>query len=128
MAQAHGTRYDLNGRPPFVAFDMFSKDERLQYGITMRFCRSHGLSHAPVLFKGIGEGCSIDKALELLGEYGKYGAIDVAEGCVWRWERPNGNHIAMAKYVRPEKEIGYYLKDEFGNPQEKWNILRGNYQ
>jgi len=120
LAQAHGTRYDLAGRDPFVAFDLFIRDTRLSYGALLRITIRNDINYAPVLYVNNKKGLSVKHALNLLGDLGRYGAIDLAEGCVWRWERPDV--IMLAKYVRPEKEIGGYLMDKDGNKlPEVWN-------
>jgi len=120
LAQAHGTRYDLKDRYPFVAFDFIQgQHDRLPYDRVINYCKQHGgPAYAPVL--GIhldGTGFSIKEALDLLDTTGFYGEIDIAEGCVWRWERfgcsTDFKHkpIQLAKYIRPEKKIGFYLGD-----------------
>ena len=127
LAQAHGTRYDLNGHDPFVAFDFFNGLERLPFQVTAGYCSMYGLMEVPVLHYREGLGCSVADALAFLGDVGYYGATEPAEGCVWRWERKDPNlPIMMAKYVRPEKEIGKYLPDNTGKlPVWNW---RKNYE
>lgn len=120
LAMAHGTIYDLDGRDPFVPFDLFSGLTRKPYQDLIDYCDDNGLSYAPLLYYGYEHGCDIETALKHLGDHGYYGAVDIAEGCVWRWERSNGI-IGMAKYVRPEKEIGKYLEGVTGN-DPIWNI------
>ena len=123
LAQAHGTRYDLDGRCPFVPFDIFVENTRQNYDVLTRYCNHHDLEYAPVLFYEVGRGCGIKEALQELGEFGHYGAIDSAEGCVWRWERTDGNPIMMAKYVRPESEPGRYLESMTGkDPIWNWSV------
>ena len=125
LAQAHGTKYDLTGREPFVAFDFFNGMERLPFQVTSGYCDMHGLMYVPVMYYGEGIGCSIKQALEMLGEHGYYGALESAEGCVWRWERKDPEMpIMMAKFVRPEKEIGKYLESNTGKlPVWNWRPI-----
>ena len=120
LAMAHGTIYNLEGRVPFVPFDLFTGTTRKPYKELMDYCNGNDLSYATLLYYGEGYGCDIETALRNLGDRGYYGAVDIAEGCVWRWERKNGI-IMMAKYVRPEKEIGKYLEGVTGKGPI-WNI------
>ncbi|MFA5378073.1 MAG: RNA ligase family protein [Dehalococcoidia bacterium] len=121
LAQAHGTRYDLTGRDPFVAFDVFVGQIRQPYCVVNQYCNRNDLDFAPVLFWEHGSGCSIGEALLLLEETGHYGALERAEGCVWRWERSDPTVlIMMAKYVRPDKTPGKYLESETGG-DPVWN-------
>lgn len=129
LAQAHGTRYNLDGRDPFVAFDLFGKSGvRACYKNLKTYCAMYDLSYAPVVFQsdyywGLdrGRGCSITTAMEVLGPRGYYGATDLTEGCVWRWERDDPTMpIMMAKYVRPESKPGRYLESETGG-DPVWN-------
>ena len=128
LAEAHGTRYDLSRREPFVAFDYFVGDVRQPWVITEIYSRDHSLAHVPILGKKMGGGISVQEALLLLGDDGKYGACDKAEGIVWRWERdgwfqnPERNPIMMTKFVRPCKEPGKYLQNaEHPDRETVWN-------
>jgi hypothetical protein len=58
----------------------------------------------------------------LLGERGHHGAIDPAEGVVYRIER-GGKVIGLAKHVRAGKLDGCYLADETGG-DHVWNTWR----
>lgn len=123
MIQAHGTRYNLN-KEPFVVYDvmMGHKREPLSRWHLDDCSRFHGMAQmpcVPVLYIGTGS-CSIEEALDLLGERGHFGAIDKAEGCVWRVEH-NCEFNFIAKYVRPDKEDGKYLPEISGLPSV-WNI------
>lgn len=124
LAQAHGTRYNLNGRDPFVAFDLFDGSGiRTPYKRLTTYCMMNDLKYAPILYWGIvrGRGCPIVTALEVLGLHGYYGAIDAPEGAVWRWERPDLKiPIMMAKYVCPDAQPGRYLESETGK-DPIWN-------
>lgn len=103
LAQAHGTRYNLRGRLPFVVFDLFNASgERMpQSELTDRYAFTPKVLHR-------GGPCSVEAAMEALGKYGHYGAIDEAEGAVWRVER-KGKVDFLGKYVRPNKVDGKYL-------------------
>jgi hypothetical protein len=116
----HGTRYDLLGRSPFVAFDLFTpKQERLIYpDFLSRFGQTE-LSLVPTVYVGP-DPVSIEKALELIGEYGQYGALDPVEGAIWRVE--SGNEVDfLVKYLKPDKVDGTYLSMVTGGP-DVWNL------
>jgi hypothetical protein len=112
LLQAHGTRYDLAGREPFVAFDLMIKHRRALYADVQRRCAEAGITTAPTLH--IGAPLSIEAALGLLGTYGRYGALEPIEGAVWRVER-QGEVEFLAKYVRPDKIDGAYLSETIWN-------------
>lgn len=130
LAQAHGTRYDLTRREPFVAFDIMCGDERLTFGeFEERIYRGEsGPRHEPLMVPQlISYGCgamSIDDAITRLGEFGGYGALEQVEGVVYRVER----HLRdkkprvdfLAKYVRPDKVDGKYLP-EINGGEAVWN-------
>ena len=108
LLQAHGTRYDLIGRDPFVAFDIFTPENtRLPYFEFV--ARVMGSFSTPPLLH-IGESLPIKSALKRLGDNGFYGALDGAEGIVYRVERRNKHGVGtvdyLAKYVRPDKIDG----------------------
>jgi hypothetical protein len=127
LAQAHGTIYELRPfRGPFVAFDMFrlkedGNGERLLYHeFTDRVYNAGFIPYAPILWYDY-DACSIENALKALGPNGHYGALEEAEGAVWRIER-NGKCHALAKYVRHEKIPGKYLDGVTGK-EPIWNWL-----
>jgi len=118
---AHGTRYDLK-HEPFVAFDIMRGQERLPVRdfIPRVAC---GCFATPTLLH-FGDPISIQYAMDILGTYGHHGAIDPVEGAVWRVERDyTKNGIVtrkvdfLAKYVKPGKVDGRYLKCE----EPVWN-------
>jgi|LSQX01.1.fsa_nt_gb hypothetical protein len=119
LAQAHGTRYDLTGRQPFVVFDYFRGDRRLPALEAEARVQAHGLAFVPVLAAGP-RGVPLPDALAMLGEHGHYGAIDPAEGVVYRRETPGGM-VYLAKYVRPEAEPGRYLPGDDDPDRAVWN-------
>jgi len=120
---AHGTRYELP-HEPFVVFDLMRNkhnrvpfDEFLSRIVLGEFVTPTILSDGPPV--------SIERALSLLGDFGYHGAIEKAEGVVWRVERSRlldrnkGNSGGrqpivdfLVKYVRPDKKDGKYLKEQ----------------
>ena len=127
LAQAHGTRYDLGDRDPFVAFDLMREHIRMPYDqFKARVTRYFD---TPQTKLGFGEACSIDEAMDWLGGYGYHGALDPPEGAVWRveYDRPTGGKgerkmtvLFLTKYVRPDKEDGIYLPEVSGE-EAVWN-------
>lgn len=116
LMQAHGTIYKLP-HEPFVVFDLMREHERLQYD-EMLVRISNGNFIVPKLLHR-GNPISIKYALNILGEHGFHGAVDKAEGCVWRIER-KGKVDFLVKYVRPDKEDGCYLPEKSGK-EPIWN-------
>lgn len=109
LYQAHGTRYDLTGREPWVLFDIMRRHDRL----ATPEVRERAMAFFPVPAL-LAEGPTpIEEAMRLLGTYGHYGAIDPVEGCVWRVER-DGVVDFLVKYVRPDKVDGLYLESHSG--------------
>src|SRR5262249_37347933 len=82
-----------------------------------------GLPTAAVLHDG--EPCSVADAMAALGEHGRHGALDPAEGVVYRIER-QGSVRVQAKYVRAELVPGRYLADHSGEGQV-WNSWTGGW-
>ena len=122
LYQAHGTRYDLP-HEPFVAFDLMRGTERLPHDALDG--RLYGVFRRPWVLHD-GGALDVNAAMTLLGEYGHHGAIDPAEGAVWRLERrvemtpgrKGGGRewrgLQLAKYVRPSKVDGCYLESVTG--------------
>jgi hypothetical protein len=122
LGLAHGTIYDLRNRPPFAAFDLWRNGERVIYDEFLFLCECAGVETVPVLCRG--EPCSVNAALALLGDHGRYGAVDLAEGCVWRCER-KGKCEFLAKFVRADKEDGKYLPAVSGKSEVwLWDVDR----
>jgi hypothetical protein len=126
LAQAHGTRYDLSGRSPFVAFDLMMGIAREPYERFVdktEWCVDTHLFDIPPLLH-MGDSLPIEEALKFAGPTGRYGALDPVEGVVYRVERygRNGTKCVdfLAKYVRPEKVDGCYLTELSGHPPH-WN-------
>lgn len=116
LAQAHGTIYNLH-HEPFVAFDIFSGKERLNYFDFRRRCGNEGLI-VPYLLH-YGGALPINEAINRLKESG-HGAIDPVEGAVWRVER-KGKLDFICKYVRHDKIDGKYLPEN-NNGIITWNL------
>lgn len=118
LAQAHGTRYRMTcDSVPFVAFDVMVGARRL--GVMDAAAMIKGYLKMPAVLHAGPESCSIDRAIELLGAYGRHGADDPVEGAVWRVER-KGVFDFIAKYVRPDKADGCYLP-ELSGELSIWN-------
>lgn len=117
LAMAHGTRYDLAGRDPFVVFDLMrGTDRALRAEFVERTVR---LAHPAVLARDL---CTVEQAMTALGTRGHYGAVDQAEGAVWRVEH-NGRVDFLAKYVRPDKVDGRFFD---GPPIWNWRPERSS--
>ena len=115
LALAHSTRYQLT-HEPFVVFDLFSEGaalstERIEARFAGRFARPH-LLHS-------GSAVDLQAIDERLGELGHHGALERAEGAVWRIERA-GAVLMRAKFVRPGKTDGALLPENSGRPAV-WN-------
>lgn len=110
---AHGTLYDLSHRSPFVAFDIMRGQQRAsfqEFTERVEWCVDTQLFDVPPLLH-CGGAISVKDSLKALGENGKYGAKELAEGVVYRAEY-GGKIEFLAKYVRPEKVDGKYLDQE----------------
>lgn len=117
LAQAHGTRYDLTARLPFVAFDLMHRQVRAPFAECQMRLEAVELPMPPLL--SYGAPCSVAHALATLNGYGHYGAIDPVEGAVWRIER-KGIIDFLVKFVRPDKKDGCYLESVTNLPPV-WN-------
>jgi len=122
MAMAHGTRYNLF-HEPFVVFDIMTESSRICFDILQKRSKEYEFINPHVLH--IGGSLSIEDAMNKLGTYGFHGALDPAEGGVWRIER---NELTnrfdtsskrewivenLVKYVRLDKEDGkYFMENE----------------
>jgi hypothetical protein len=107
LAQAHGTRYDLANREPFVPFDLMRGQVRATHDELTAVIGT--IFFLPYVLHAGGP-CAVTDALYMLGTHGLYGALDPVEGAVWRVER-KGKVDFMAKYVKPSKVDGAYLPD-----------------
>ncbi|MEO1269305.1 MAG: RNA ligase family protein [Myxococcota bacterium] len=114
LSVAHGTRYALP-HEPFVAFDLIRGERRAGWDEVVRRCTAVQIPTAATLHAG--SPCSIEAALERLGPHGLHGALDEAEGLIWRVERHLKGHTrvhTVAKYVRATHTTGRYLADVTG--------------
>lgn len=114
LAYAHGTIYDLTDRSPFVAFDIFHEKKRMIYDQFVEVTKHAGITTAPLINDG--PSISVENALKILGDNGKYGATEMAEGLVYRCERRSQVDY-LAKFVRQEKIDGKYFTQISGNPE-----------
>lgn len=120
LAQAHGTRYELRYEP-FIPFDIFDKqNRRLNFDSLCDRVIKTNLEWPTLIHKG--GALSVDVALDGLGDHGYHGAVDEAEGLIYRVER-NGEVDFLAKYVRPDKIDGKYLPEKNGLQKPIWNII-----
>lgn len=111
LAQAHGTRYELAGAEPFIAFDLMTGAARLPFNDLVALCKAGGITSAAVLHDG--GAFPLDAALAALGRFGHHGALDPVEGAVWRVET-RGAFDFIAKFVRHDKQDGCFLPDISG--------------
>lgn len=119
LLQAHGTRYNLQDREPFVAFDLFyNRHERVSFAEFRGRLAASEIAMVPTIYTGA-SALSIQDAMNLLQE-SQYGAIDQVEGAIWRVERA-GIVDFLVKYVRPDKIDGTYLPEVTGNGATIWN-------
>lgn len=117
LALAHGTRYALP-HGPAVAIDGFGADgARWPLDEVRRRAAAIGLPIAHVLSDG--GAVPAAEVLARLGERGHHGALDPAEGVVYRLER-GGRVLGLAKHVRAGKVDGAYLADKTGG-DHVWN-------
>lgn len=117
IAQAHGTRYETT--TPFVVFDWMTGQRRHTVVELMGMAAWCGLPTPMLLHEG--QALPLDQALDKLGTHGHHGAIDPAEGVVYRVER-GFQVLFLAKYVRPDKVDGCYLPElTGGEPVWNWN-------
>lgn len=118
LALAHGTRYDISeAQGPFRPFDIMRDAYRVPFDEFR--ARTFGrLAIATVLCDEPGP-VPLDAALACLGKHGFSGAIDPAEGVVYRVER-RGEVDFLAKYVRAHKVDGWLLPEVSGEPAV-WN-------
>jgi hypothetical protein len=116
LIQAHGTKYNLS-HEPFVPFDLMKQASRLNYHSFLLRILPFGFT-VPRLIH-LGQAIRLKTVLEKLEPSG-HGAVDMAEGAIWRIER-NGVVDFLVKYVRPEKIDGKYLPEISGS-EPVWNV------
>lgn len=105
LAVAHGTRYDLRGREPFVPFDVMLRHTRLP--LTHLGYRLGSWFPLPDSLPGPIEP---EVAIDHLDHYG----AERPEGVVYRVESAKGVDF-LAKWVRPDKVDGELLEAEIWN-------------
>lgn len=122
LALAHTVRYQLPHEPA-VVIDGFVDGRQLTLQAVRARAATLGLPAAALLHEG--EPWPLAHALAALGARGHHGAIDDAEGVVYRRERRrDGAVLGLAKFVRPGFEPGRYLPDQTGGAPV-WNGWRG---
>jgi len=118
LAQAHGTRYDVDDSTVFVAFDLMTGQERAPLEVVLNTVLGRGID-VPALIAATRRAVPLEEALDFLGVYGRHGAMDPVEGVVYRCER-DGKVDFLAKWVRPDKVDGHYLPEISGG-EAVWN-------
>lgn len=113
----HGTRYALP-HEPLVLIDVLTADGR-RLGTDELTYRAAAASLPTPRVLHDGAALPVDEALARLGERGHHGAVDPAEGVVYRLE-VQGAIVAVAKWVRHGKIDGLYLADHSGE-DHVWN-------
>jgi len=117
LVLAHGTRYALPHGPAVVIDGFASDGSRWLLDEVHRRAAAARLPIATIVHDG--SALELEAALALLGDFGRHGASEPAEGLVYRVER--GTLVAgLAKYVRPGKLDGCYLADHTGG-SHVWN-------
>lgn len=109
LAQAHGTRYDLTGREPFYAFDIWQQDATNKWRLPFMELLNRGLPSyfAMPATVHIGGPLSVEEAMRRVNVR-LHGELEEPEGAVWRVERA-GSVDFLAKWVRGDKVDGKYL-------------------
>jgi hypothetical protein len=123
LLQAHGTRYAFK-HEPYLVHDIFdaASNRQLPYKALEERILPGGFLMPRLLYSG-DIGIPVAKADHLLGVHGFLGAIDEAEGMVWRMERDKLPSL-MVKYVRPSFIAGRYMfaLDRPTRPDPYWNV------
>ncbi len=122
LALCHGTRYDLK-HEPFVAFDLFSDNERLTYAEASE--QLNACDFVMPMLVSNGPPISIENAMKLV-QTSRHGAVDPVEGAVWRVERYDlaRKRVVvdfLAKFVKHDKQDGLYLSGIGDNTVDVWN-------
>lgn len=118
LAQAHGILYRLP-RGPFVAFDLIrGRHERAPFADLCTVAGEAGVPSAAYLHDG--DPISVEEVVRRLRTHGHHGAVEAAEGVVYRVERRDGTVDFLAKWVRPDMRPGCYLPCETNGPPV-WN-------
>ena len=129
LLQAHGTRYSLP-HEPFAGFDWFAPEHRLPYEQFQERVRplQAQLDIGIPYCLHFGKPIDVPAILESLEPHGHHGAIDLAEGAVWRVETDRGSAgwqvDFLAKYVRSSKVEGCYLPGLSDYTEPTWNQVK----
>jgi len=124
LLQAHGTRYNLKDKEPFVAFDLYdNNNKRILF---LELIKRVNVEFQIPLTLSIADPISIETAIRRLENNNDFNAIDKREGVVYRVER---NRVInkqtgerkkevdfLVKYVRPDKKDGIYLPSVSNKP------------
>jgi hypothetical protein len=126
LAVAHGTLYDNTheGFEPWLGFDMFRGNARVTRDQFIRLTSEAALATTKVLHDGT-DACSPEKAMEALGEFGHHGALEEAEGAVWRLER-DGKVPWVAKCIRQSHAGAKHFKRgdlKFNWGADRWHVV-----
>lgn len=114
---SHGTRYRIDDPARlFVAFDLMAGEKRAPWDDVISRCEASDIGTVRVISDG--PPLSAEAAMERLEP--AFVAEDELEGAVWRVER-KGAFDFMAKWVRPTKQDGKYLKG-IGTDADLWNM------
>lgn len=117
---AHGTMY-RRMPVPFVPFDLIVGKQRQPHDAMRYLAHCGGMRPATLLHWG--PPISVADALARLGEHGHHGAIDPAEGVVYRVER-KGEFDFIGKFVRSSHVAGKYMPG-IGAPEDAAPIWFG---
>lgn len=117
MYQAHGIRYDIKSKHPFIAFDMFTPDNERLINDEFHFRIKHELPEPNLVWLS-NESITAQKAMDILiniiGPIYHCQSIEEPEGVIYRVER-KGKVDFLAKHVRSDFEPGKFLPEISGN-------------
>lgn len=121
LLQAHGLRYNIPDEP-FVAFDYFEGETRLNYGDFKLMVERFDFSVPEIIAFGR-EAVPIEVCIEKMRKlnYGWIGCESKPEGAIYRVER-KGKLDFIAKFVRKDFEPGIFLPEVNGTGIEIWNF------
>ena len=129
LLQAHGTLYDIDSDDHlFAPFDVLDSKRRNAFG-DRRMTNAEfahllaGVPLRPPPLLHVGSALPIADAFALLGRFGRMGAVDKAEGAVWRLES-EGEVVLIGKFVRHDKEDRKYLEAFTGHAIWNWDPVK----
>ncbi len=118
LAQAHGTRYVIEGETePFIAFDIMVDQNRKTFREFIG--QNNATFFVPTLLAAGGDPVSVEDAMARHAKW--HYPCDQIEGVVYRVER-HGKVDFLAKFVRQDKVDGKYLPEKSGEPPV-WNWM-----